>query len=264
MTLADAVRSARDGAVGRLDRLSLYWLDSRFVWRAHRALVVRGTVRQALRDEVAATSSDSTAGKLVETLSAAAGRADDYLLTELPSFVIQRLASIHEEFLAGIVRAWLLAKPAHLIQDESTEERRVRNKGPEERTVPFRRVLESSREELVVDAVNNAVEDLTRASVQDQYDRLRKFTKTARDLNHAEDEKLIVELAETRNALIHAQGVAGAIYIDKVAAELRRVSAAGERLPLPETYVAEAFELIRRAVARVADIVVTKAGAARG
>ena len=151
----------------------------------------------------------STAPSPLEIVLQTAERGDGYLLKELPSFAVQQLIGIHEEFLAGVVRAWLLAKPNHLIREQRPDERK-----PVQRTIEFRRILTTTREELIAEAVEREVADFARKGITDQHARLFDLIKA--DAGALEIDRL-AELAATRNALVHADGVAGPDYFLKPA-----------------------------------------------
>ena len=260
-TLAERLAAIRDRANGRLRDLRTYYVGSRLAWAVFK--LSAGT--EAGRIDLLRRGIDHDAPEVPvavdDKLKDLTRRADGYLLNELPTFAVRQLASIHEEFLAGVVRAWLLAKPRHLIQDERTEEERARRRGEQMRTVTLKRILEGSRESIIQEETERAVEDFARASVKEQYARLKKLTRADLIASHGEDVLRLAELAATRNALVHADGVAGDDYFAK-AGNFVRVSAVGERLPLPDDYVGDALDRVGLLTDVVAEAARREAGGA--
>ena len=267
-TLASAVGKLRDAAVGDLDTLKRYWVDSRIVWKTHGRLIASDAAwAEYVAPFLASGIQEAKVNHWRTLLTDTAARTDGYLTNELPSFVVQRVTGIHEELLLGLVRAFLLARPRHLIEqdderpdgdgtDDAAGSKPRRNKT--QRLVPFKRLPTTSREEIIAGAVEKLVRNLAYKSLPDQYDRLAKVTKSEGCRPAADDVTRLAELIVTRNALVHAGGVAGPEYA-AAAGDSARVGE-GERLPLDRQYVDNALALVRRVVEQVAAAARAKAG----
>ena len=262
--LAESIEAARAGAISRLDELERYREDSILVWRLHKALLRRPEVRVVFEQAHRSSPDPTATDRVLDRLAEAADRADGYLLDELPSFTVQRLAGIQEEFLTGVVRAWLLAHPQSLIQGDREREAPAdagrRERPGRQRTIDFRRVVRETRGAIIADVAGGVVRRLARQSLEEQYSRLAALTKAAACRPDGEDLAALAELALTRNALVHAGGVAGEEYIGKAGERGR--ARVGERLPLPDRYLENSLALVRRTITRAAEAAALKAGAA--
>ena len=256
--LAGEIAGVRDRANSRLNDLAGYRRDSRLVWAIFATSAGTDAGRTSLLNQWMAPSVEATEFPVEfhDGLTELTRRADGYLLNELPTFIIQRLVGIHEEFVAATVGAWLLARPKYLIQEAREGERK-----PWQRTVEFRRILEETREEIVAEAVAKEVTDLARKGVADQHARLADLLKIGTTWRDSFDTDRLAELAATRNAFVHADGVVGPEYFAK-AGRFARADAVGRRLLLPDDYVDASFDRLRRVVEAVADAARTKAGGA--
>jgi len=104
--------------------------------------------------------------------------------------------------------------------------------------------------------VQKEVHGLAYQRVADWFVHLEKLTKLgcpARD-----QIECLAEIKASRDLLVHNNGIANAIYIDKSMGRAR--FADGDKLELPEHYHRESWELIKRVVTSVADAAINKLG----
>ena len=266
-TLRDAAEVLRVDAVAALDGLATYRTDSELAWAVYKSTtadVSAEFIRRQLR-AVRPADPHLDAEDVRDALVAVSDRADGYLTTELPSFIIQRAVSIHETFLLGLVRAWLAARPRNLIQSETAADgpdddgpAKREDRKAERRVISFDRVLSESRAAIVDAEIERVVRKLAYQPLGKQYDRLVRLTKTGGCRPAGDDFARLRELVAGRNASVHAGGIVGPAYL--AAAGERKRAGLGERLPLQSRYVADSLALVRRVVSGVADAARLAAG----
>ena len=237
-TLRAETRAAADAVLADVDDLRRYWLDTQTAWE-----IVRQSAgpddRPADPGPPAFTSTPARRRELAD-------RADDYLQRYFAAAVVERLYSVFDAYLLGLVRLWLTAHPRHLLRS---------GRGQKTRQVPLEAVVNAPDRAAVIDAaVERELRDLAYHSLSDQLDTLGRLFSL--DRPNAEECAALLELKATRDLLVHGGGVVGADYLVR-AGPLARF-AAGERLQLPDVYLAASFDLVRGAIE------VTANAAARG
>ena len=239
--LRDEVRRAADAALTDVADLRRYWLDTQTAWE--------------IVDESAAPDADPGPGpggaaafsSTPERRRELAGRADVYLQRYLAAAVIKGLYTAFDAFLLDLFRRWLRAHPRHLLRS---------GRGQKTRQLSLETVVAAPNRGAVIDAVvEREVRDVAYLSLADQFDALRRLVALDRPADG--ERAALTELKATRDLLTHGDGVVGAAYL-AASGPLARF-AAGERMQLPDVYLAASFDLVRTVVAATADAARLKA-----
>jgi len=167
--------------------------------------------------------------------------AQGYVTGYLASSTFQHFVSLFEQFVFEFMHFRLAQNPGSLSHRE----------------LKFRTVLESAdKDEIVAAIVQKEVHGLAYQRVADWFVHLEKLTKLSCP---APDQiERLAEIKASRDLLVHNNGIANAIYIDKSMGRARLAD--GDKLELPEHYHRESWELIKRVVTSVADAAINKLG----
>jgi hypothetical protein len=228
--LANDIADLRDRILADLDAAHDYYFSTATVWRLTQQHIRAGETVSVLNEVTGTTITH-------ETLAA---NAQLYLTEHLTVSTLQQFVSLFEDFLLGLIRAWLL----------------THHKAIDKKQVPIATLFEATD---LADARARAIGlQLNELS----YKKLRDWFEFLKSLVHldcpTEDEiQRLAEIKATRDIFIHNRGVVNAIYVEKAGDKARfRV---GETAEVPEPYHRESWELIKKVVADLSDAAVAKA-----
>jgi hypothetical protein len=230
MALADQLAKQRDLILADLDRVHDYYTHTKGAWQVvlsypeqGESLIIRNTL----------TGNVLTEENLSET---AQFYVDEYLLTT----TFQQIIGLFEDFIFGLLREWLLAYPARVGR----------------RQLAVADILAASDiGEVKLLAVNRELNELNYKKVREWFAYLDGMVKLGCPTPDEIDR--LAEAKATRDVFVHNRGVANAVYVEKAGAKKR--CGPGERLPMPEPYHRETWELVRRVVADVSAAAIAKA-----
>jgi len=231
MALIDEIRRLRDESLSALDASHNYFVHTQIAWRL---------VQQMVREGHKVTIRNQATGNSVDEAELS-GLAQGYVTSYLASATLQHFVSLFEQFVFEFVRSWRIRYPGSLSDKE----------------LKFRTVLDSaSKDEIAAAIVEREVHGLAYQRVADWFTYLERLAKLGCP-NQDEVERL-AEIKASRDVLVHNNGIANSIYVDKSMGRAR--FADGDKLELPEHYHRESWELIKQIVTNVADAAINKRG----
>ena len=231
MPLRDEIQRLGWNSLTALDESHDYYTFTKRVWRFVDRVVREGR-RFSFRNINTGTRVDQHL--LLE-------RSQRYETRYLTSSAFQHFVTVFEDYLFGLLRAWLAAYPASLSKKQ----------------IEFGTLLKAGQVDLVVrSVVDKELNELKYERVADWFAYLEKLVKLGCP-NPAIIEQL-AEIKATRDILVHNQGIANATYISKSGALAR--CREGEELTLPETYHRASWQTIRSLVQDMTTAAVSKAG----
>ncbi|MHB1158054.1 MAG: hypothetical protein ACYC26_14605 [Phycisphaerales bacterium] len=231
MALRQDIEIKRDRALTHLRHAHDYHYHTQSAWRTLQQEVQRNGLTFDWRNR--ATNSIVKESDML-------GFVQRYVAVELASSTLQQFVAIFESFLHEVFRSWLLAYPQRLSKLQLT--------GSDICSLPDKNAI-----------LNALVEKRLRDVF---YDRPANWFEELRTLANipspsAEDAEQFAEIKATRDALVHGQGMASSIYVDK-AGKAARV-AAGQPLDIPEPYHQQSWELIYKLVQHIGSEMAAKA-----
>jgi len=230
MSLANALVTHRDRILADLDAAHDYYVNSIYSWRFLLKAITNG---RRVRIQNKRTRNTTTQVELPDLIKS-------YVKDNLASSTYQQFVSLFEDFLFGLMRLWLQAYPHSLAKKQ----------------LPVSAVLEATDlESLKLVAVNREVNELNYRKLREWFAYLDGLAKLGCPSLDVIDR--LAEIKAARDVHVHNRGIANTVYVEKSGA-LRRCQV-GERLPLPEAYHYESWELIRKVVADVSSSAISKA-----
>ena len=231
MALIDEIPRLRDDCLSSLDASHNYYAHTKSAWRLVQQMVRQGH-KVTIRNQATGNTVDET------ELS---GLAQDYVTGYLASATFQHFVSLFEQFVFDLLRAWLTEYPVSLSGNQ----------------LLFRTVLDAAdKNEIVAAVVQKEVRGLAYKRVADWFVFLEKIAKL--ECPTEDQIRQLAEIKASRDVLVHNNGIANSIYIDKSMGLAR--FADGETLELPEHYHRESWRLIKQVVSDLTDAAINKVG----
>lgn len=231
MALIDEITQLRDACLSSLDASHNYYAHTKSAWRLVQQMVRQGH-KVTIRNQATGDTVDET------DLS---GLAQDYVTGYLASATFQHFVSLFERFVFDFLRVWLTEYPGSLSGNQ----------------LQFRTVLDAAdKNEIVTAVVQKEVLGLAYKRVADWFAYLEKIAQLGcptQDQIHR-----LAEIKASRDVLVHNNGIANSIYVDKSMGQAR--FADGDTLELPEHYHRESWQLIKQVVSDVAEAGINKLG----
>ena len=169
------------------------------------------------------------------------GLAQNYVTGYLASASFQHFVSLFEQFVFDFLRAWLEEYPGSLSGNQ----------------LHFRTVLDATdKSEIIAAVVQKEVLGLAYKRVADWFAYLDNIAKLGCPTQ--DQIQRLAEVKASRDVLVHNNGVANVIYVDKSMGQAR--FADGDMLEVPEHYHRESWQLIKQLVSDVANAGVNKLG----
>lgn len=229
MTLREQIANLREESLRALDASHNYYVHTGSAWR-----LIQRLVKQGHKFTVSNQATGSTIGE-----AELSGLAQGYITGYLASATFQDFVAIFERFFFEVVKAWLIKYPGNLAGKE----------------LKFRIVLDSaSTEDTVAAVVAREVHGLSYQRVPKWFEELEKLVKLG--CPNQDEIARLAEIKASRDVLVHNNGVANSIYIDKSMGLARFAS--GEKLELPERYHRESWGLIKQVVSDISDAAIRK------
>jgi hypothetical protein len=229
MAIVDDIGRLRDDCLSRLDESHNYHAYTSGVWRVMQHVVRRGD-RFTIRNQTTGDRVDET------ELS---GLAQSYVTKYLASATFQHFVSFFERFIVNFLQRWLTEYPGSLSGNK----------------LSFRSVLNAAdKHEIVAIVVQKELHEITYKRVADWFGYLEKKAKLGCP-NQDQIERL-AEIKASRDVLVHNNGIANSVYIEKAMGRDRFSD--GGSLELPEPYLSESWQLIKDVVTDVANAGIAK------
>lgn len=173
-----------------------------------------------------------------ETLAA---HSHPYLSRHLTVSTLQQFVSLFEDFLLGLMRAWLNTYHKGISKNQS---------------VPAQVLFEvADLAEARARVIDQQLNELSYKKLREWFEFLNARAQLGCPTD-AEIERL-AEVKATRDVFIHNRGVANAVYVQKAGDKAR--FQVGEVAEVPEPYHRESWELIKKVVADLSDAAIAKA-----
>lgn len=229
MPFIDEITQLRDNSLSSLDASHNYYAHTRRAWR-----LVQQTVREGreftFRNQVTGNTVDETE---------LAGLSQGYVTGYLASATFQDFVSLFERFVFDLLRIWLTEHPRSLSGKQ----------------VKFQTVLDSAdKDEIVAAVVQKEVLELSYKRVADWFAHFEKIAQLGCP-NQYQIERL-AEIKASRDVLVHNNGIANSLYVDKSVGQARFAN--GDRLELSEQYHRESWLLIGQVVTDTANAGINK------
>jgi hypothetical protein len=229
MALADDIRTLRDRVLGDLNGGHDYYTGTKIAWDIVRQFIAAGR---------AFSIHNMTTGTMT-TQADLANKAHGYVTQQLAEATFQQFISIFENFIADLLRLWLVAYPQSLRAKQ----------------LDFQAVLDApDKHAIVVLMAEKELLDVMHDTPSDWF----KYLESRAKLGCPKPDEIdhIAEAKASRDVLVHNRGVANKIYESK-SGKLARYRE-GQRIDIPEDYHRENWELIRKVVADISDAAIAK------
>ena len=231
MALIHEITQLRDDSISSLDASHNYYTHTKWAWR-----VVQEMVRQGHK----VTIHNQATGDTVDE-TGLPGLARDYVKIDLVSTTFQHFVSCFERFVLDYLRAWLTEYPGSLSGKQ----------------IEFRTVLDApDRDEIVTAVVQKEVLGVMYKRVTGWFKYLEKIAQLG--CPSQDQIEQLAEIKASRDVLVHNNGIAHSIYVDKSMGRAR--FAEGDRLDLPEQYHRDSWQLLKQVVTDVANAGINKLG----
>jgi hypothetical protein len=234
MALADDLRALADRSLAALHEGHDYFAFSKRAWKLLQKDIEKGR-KLSLHNPATGTKVDE---EVLHSL------APHYVAEYPRTAVFQHFVSLFEDFVLDLLRRWLAAYPGSLAKKQ----------------IEFGMVLQApDKTALTFAVVDRELNELKYERVGEWFAYLERLAKLGCPTS-AEANRL-AEIKASRDILAHNKGIANAIYVAK-AGKLTRCKD-GELLEIPEQYLRESWETIRKVIRDVAAAAVKKAEGAK-
>jgi hypothetical protein len=232
MPLRDDVLAARDRAKARLVAAHDYYTHSEAAWDLLRRTVAAGEVF-TVESEVTDTSI---------TQDELAAKSYEYVARNVAQSTFLQFLSIFEDFVFEVLRLWLTAHPGNLRR----------------KAVTLADVLDAPDLAAVTQLViGRELNDVKYRRPAEWFAYLEERVKI--DGPSADELGRVAEAKAARDAIVHGDGFATALYEQKVPAAFRRF-APGDEIEITGPYHREVWLLFLKVVADTGDALAAKAG----
>ena len=231
MALIDEITQLRDDSISSLDASHNYYTHTKGAWR-----LVQQIVRQGHKFTIRNQATGHTVNE-----TELFGLAQDYITGYLVSATFQHFVSLFERFVFDLLRVWLTEYPLALSAKQ----------------LEFRTVVDAAnRGEIVTAVVEKEVLRVTYERVADWF----KYLETIAQLGCPSPDQIeqLAEIKASRDVLVHNNGIANSIYVDKSMGRAR--FAEGDKLELPQQYHLDSWQLLKQVVTDVANAGLNKLG----
>ena len=231
MALIDEITQLRGDSLSSLDASHDYYVHTKRVWRLAQQMVREGR-KFTIRNQTTGNTVDET------ELS---GLVQGYVTGSLASATFQHFVSLFERFVSDLLSVWLTEYPDSLSANQ----------------LEFQAVLEAPDKDAIVAAVvQKKVHGLSYKRVDEWFAYLEEIAKLGCPTR--DQIERLAEIKASRDVLVHNNGIANSIYVDK--SKKRARFADGDTLELPEQYHRDSWQLIRQVVTHVTDAAINKLG----
>lgn len=230
MLLIDDIQALRDRVLDELNAAHDYFTDTKSAWHiVHNAIMSGYTF-----------SVDNLVTGTVTTQADLLGKSRGYVASQLAEATFQQFISIFENFIADLLRLWLLAYPRSLSG----------------KMVDFTTILDApDKDAITLLVVNKEVNDVFYGRPAAWFEYLERRAKLG--CPAADEIDRIAEAKASRDALVHNRAIAGNDYESK-AGRYARYNV-GQRIEIPDHYHRETWELIRKIAGDLSSAAAAKA-----
>lgn len=231
MALVDKMTQLRDNCLSSLDASHDYYTHTKNIWRIIQQFVREGhefTIRNCVTDHIVNQTELS-------------GLAQPYITGYLASATFQHFVSLFEQFVFDLLRAWLTEYPNSLSRKQ----------------LQFGTVLDAkNKNEIVTAIVQKEVQEIIYKRIAEWFN----YFENIASLGYPTEDQILklAEIKASRDVLVHNNGIANSIYVDKSMGQARFAS--GETLELPEQYHRESWQLIKKVVSDIANAGIKEIG----
>jgi hypothetical protein len=229
MALADEIQALTVRTLSALEASHDYYTYTKRAWRLLQQIVKDGR-RFSFRNRTTGTRVDE---------QLLLGRSQGYVTEYLASSTFQHFVSLFEDFLFGLLRAWLAVYPGSLARKQ----------------VEMIAVLRATdKAAIILGVVDRELNELKYERLADWFAYLERVANL-----HCSTPALIEQLAEikaSRDILVHNNGIANAIYIAKSGAQARYRD--GQKLEIPEIYHRGCWELLNKVIREISAVALRK------
>jgi hypothetical protein len=222
MALANQIQSLADGIQAELRAGYDYYEHTKFAWRSVQELVDEGRSIVVRVTETGTAVGSAKLARLGQT----------YVTTYLAESVFQHFVTLFEEFVFGLLHAWLSAHPAGIpFKDKKSIELATVVAAPDKASII----------QIVVDRELDALK-YKRPIFWFEYlnDRVKL------GIPHDDQIERLAEIKAARDILVHNRGIVNETYIDKAGTRARYT--VGQRVEIQEPYLHASWLLIQNVV----------------
>lgn len=229
MALADEIQALANRTLFALDASHDYFTYTKRVWRLLQQIVEEGR-KFTFRNRTTGTRVDE---------QVLLGRAQLYVTDYLISSTFQHFVSLFEDFFFGLLRRWLAAYPGSLSNKQL--EMSAVLKAPDKTAI-------------VLSVVDKELNERKYKRVADWFSYLEQLANLG--CPTTEEIEILAEIKASRDILVHGNGMANAIYVEKAGRRARCQD--GQKLEIPEQYHRESWETIKKVVYDLSSAAITK------
>jgi hypothetical protein len=245
MEVIDQIRDLSSRIQNELVRGSNYYHHTTVAWRFLQRLVAEGR-RIEVRN---VATGESTDGRTLAAL------AQGYVTEYLAESVFQHYISLLEDYLFGLIGAWLMAHPKGIVgldEDESDDKLKK-----SERTVPLSFITDNpDRESILRAVVDRELDRLKYKRLALWFDYLEKRARLG--VPSKQQIEQLAEMKASRDVLVHNRGIVNQAYLLKAGSTAR--FADGARLEITAPYLRDSRLLLTEVVQRTSEKAIEKLG----
>ena len=245
MPLADQIRDLADRAQLGLSRGQAYYDHTLIAWRVFRERVEEGRMIHQVNDHT---------GQAIDG-PALVVASQGYVTGYLTESVFLDAVAIFEDYVIGLIGAWLMAHPRGIIglDDEEGDDRLKRT----DKTIPLAIVTDNpDRESILRVIVDRELDRLKYRRLAGWFEYLEK--RAGLGVPGRDEIEGLAEIKAARDIIAHNRGSVNATYLAKSGPRARH--AEGDRLEITEPYLKGAWTLIARVVDDTSAAAIAKAG----
>ena len=188
MALIDDITRLRDDSLASLDASHNYYAHTKGAWRLVQRIVRQGH-EVTIRNQATGDTADG---------NELSGLAQEYVTVYLTSATFQHFVSLFENFVFDFIRAWLTEYPSSLSGNQ----------------LKFQTVLESAdKDDVVAAVVQKEVLGLAYKRVAEWFAYLERIAQLSCPTQ--DQIKQLAEIKASRDVLVHNNGIANSVYVDK-------------------------------------------------
>jgi hypothetical protein len=231
MGLREEIQAVRDRALTNLKHAHDYYTYTKSAWRTLQQLIQRSGLKFTWQNR-----HTNTVLSEQDALKSAQG----YVAVELTASTLQQFVSIFENFLTDAIREWTRAHPERLSGKQ----------------LSGKDILGLPDKTAIIDAlIEKELIDLFYDRPADWFDYLKRLVNINSPTSAEAGQ--FAEIKATRDVLVHGQGIANALYLNKAGQAAR--AALGQPLNIPDNYHQESWVLIHKLVQDIGTAMMAKA-----
>jgi hypothetical protein len=245
MAVADEIRDLTSRIQGELDRGDKYFRHTKVAWRVVRVVADEGREIDVRDIDTGISINASALSEL----------AQGYVTGYLAESVFQNHVALFEDYIFGLIGAWLLAYPKGIVGlDEDEDDDKLKKS---DKTVPLSFITDNADRDSILHAVvDRELDRLKYRRVAAWFAYLEKRAQLG--VPSQEQIERLAEIKASRDILVHNRGIANQTYVSKSGVRAR--SPAGTRLEITEPYLRDSWLLITEMVRDTSKAALEKLG----